>query len=358
MDEGVGIMLDFSPREYSIRELFDSYKRKETILSPKFQRRPVWEYKAKSYLVDSILSGFPIPRIFIRESTNLDMSARREIVDGQQRLKAIFDFLNDGFKVSKVHNKTFGGLFYSELPEDVKRDFLKYPISAVMLIDLDDNAVFDIFARLNTYSIRLNSQELLNSQYFGVYKQLVYRLAQEYRSFWIESGILSEKHISRMEDAKLVSELLSAIVNQRIISNSFEQSKKIYAQYDDSFDQAGEIENNFKESLDLFSKIYPQNFAETAFAKTPLFYSTFLAIYHMNHPLEMLGDRHILISENEIPKLRTALDEIDQMVMVPSEDLDRNQEAFIDTMKKNTTTPDVRLRRCRYIVDQIVMALE
>ncbi|MCI5483497.1 MAG: DUF262 domain-containing protein, partial [Clostridiales bacterium] len=190
MQEVIGIMLDFNPREYSIRELYDSYRRKETILSPKFQRRPVWEYKAKSYLIDSILSGFPIPRIFVRERTNLDMSACREIIDGQQRLKTIFDFMNDGFRISKVHNKEYGGMCYSELPDEVKRDFLKYPISAILLIDLDDNAVFDIFARLNTYSVKLNNQELLNSQYFGVYKQLVYRLAQEYRTFWVESGIL------------------------------------------------------------------------------------------------------------------------------------------------------------------------
>ena len=139
--EGCGIMLDFNPREYSIRELYDSYKRGETILSPKFQRRPVWDYKAKSYLIDSIVCGFPIPRIFIRESTNLDMSAKREIVDGQQRLKTIFDFLNDGFKISKVHNLEFGNKTYSELPEDVQRDFLKYPISAVLLIDLSDNEI-------------------------------------------------------------------------------------------------------------------------------------------------------------------------------------------------------------------------
>ncbi len=66
---------DFNSREYSIRELFDSYKRGETVLSPKFQRRPVWDYKAKSYLMDSIISGFPIPRVFIRESIKLDMTA-------------------------------------------------------------------------------------------------------------------------------------------------------------------------------------------------------------------------------------------------------------------------------------------
>lgn len=354
--EGCGIMLDFNPREYSIRELFDSYKRGETILSPKFQRRPVWDYKAKSYLIDSIICGYPIPRIFIRESTNLDMSAKREIVDGQQRLQTIFDFLNDGFKISKVHNAKFGNKTYSELTEDVQRDFLKYPISAVLLIDLSDNDVFDIFARLNTYSVKLNNQELLNSQFFGLYKKLVYKLAQEYRPFWIESGILSEKNISRMDDAKLVSDLLSAIVKNKIESNSFEQSKKIYAQYDDEFEDYGRIERQFKYTLDLFSKVYGESFAETSFTKLPLFYSSFLALYHMNYPLSMFGIPGISISQSNLPKIKTALDDIDIMVS-EQESLKKEEEDFILTLKKNTTTPDVRMRRCKFIINRLVDCL-
>lgn len=358
MVEGCGIVLDFSQREYSIRELFDSYKRGETILSPKFQRRPVWEYKAKSYLIDSIISGFPIPRIFIRELTQMDMSASREIIDGQQRLKTIFDFINDGFKISKVHNSTYGGKCYSELPDEVKRDFLKYPISAVMLIDLDDNAVFDIFARLNTYSVKLNNQELLNSQFFGFYKQLIYRLAQEYRTFWLDSGILSEKGISRMDDAKLVSELLSVIVTGSITSNSFEQSKKLYGQYDDCFAEAPVIERRFKTTLDLFCKVYPQNFSSTSFVKSPLFYSTFLSLYHLNYPIATFGGNHHSFDENSIPKLRTALDEIDRLACTSIDELSGEDEAFVFTLKKNTTTPDVRVRRCKYIIEKLLNAFE
>lgn len=349
-------MLDFNPREYSIRELYDSYKRGETILSPKFQRRPVWDYKAKSYLIDSIVSGFPIPRIFIRESTHLDMSAKREIVDGQQRLKTIFDFLNDGFKISKVHNAEFGNKTYSELPEDIQKDFLKYPISAVLLIDLSDNEVFDIFARLNTYSVKLNSQELLNSQFFGVFKQLVYKLAQEYRSFWIESGILSEKNISRMEDAKLVSDLLAVIVKNKIESNSFIQSKKLYAQYDDEFNDSRTVENRFKYTLDLLCKIYKDNFSETAYTKIPLFYSTFLALYHMNYPILAFDMPNITISEHDLPKIKTALDDID-IIVSEEEVLCKTDEDFVLTLKKNTTTPDVRMRRCKYIIQKLLESL-
>lgn len=349
-------MLDFNPREYSIRELFDSYKRGETILSPKFQRRPVWDYKAKSYLIDSIICGFPIPRIFIRESTNLDMSAKREIVDGQQRLKAIFDFLNDGFKISRVHNAEYGNMTYSELPESIQRDFLKYPISAVLLIDLNDNEVFDIFARLNTYSVKLNNQELLNSQFFGVYKRLVYSLAQEYRPFWLESGILSEKNISRMEDAKLVSDLLAVIVKNKIESNSFEQSKKIYAQYDDEFEDAEKFEMQFKFTLDLFSKVYELSFSETSYVKIPLFYSTFLALYHMNYQLSVFGAEHVIISEKDLPRIKTVLDDID-ILITEKDNLDKEEEDFILTLKKNTTTPDVRLRRCKFIIKRLVKSL-
>ncbi|MBR3639251.1 MAG: DUF262 domain-containing protein, partial [Clostridia bacterium] len=331
---------------------------KETVLSPKFQRRPVWEYKAKSYLIDSILSGLPIPRVFIRERTNVDMTSCREIIDGQQRLKTIFDFINDGFKVSKVHNKEFGGLCYSELPDEVKKDFLKYPISAILLIDLDDNAVFDIFARLNTYSVKLNNQELLNSQYFGVYKQLVYRLAQEYRSFWVEAGILSEKAISRMEDAKLVSELLSVIVEGNIISNNFEQCKKIYSKYDDSFEDAEQIERQFKQTLDLFSKIYPDDFSETAYAKAPLFYSAFIALFHMNNPIQVFGNSAHSVDENSISKIRTVFDEIASIVAEPIEVLEKDEADFVLTLKKNTTTPDVRTRRCKYIINKLMSGLE
>lgn len=346
-------MLDFGQREYSIRELYESYNRKEIVLSPKFQRRPVWEYKAKSYLIDSILKGLPIPRIFVREKTNFDMTAIREIVDGQQRLKTIFDFINDGFKVNKIHNSQYGGKLFSELDDNIKKEFLKYPISAVMFIDLDDNTIFDIFARLNTYSVKLNNQELLNSQFFGLFKRLVYSLSQEYRTFWLDSRILSEKGISRMEDAKLVSDLLSVIVNKKIDSNSFELNKKLYAKYDDEFADYELIEQRFKNVIDIISKIYGNSISQTNYTKLPLFYSLFLVVYHINYSLGFLKDCNgITIDTTNLSKLKTALDQID-------DDIDNGTDkpeilALIQTLKKNTTTPVVRIDRCKILLDLLL----
>lgn len=351
--KGTGIMFTFSPREYSIRELFDSYKRKETILSPKFQRRSVWELKAKSYLIDSILRGLPIPRIFIREKTNIDLTAVREIVDGQQRLKAIFDFIQDGFKINKIHNAEYGDKSYSDLPDDVKSDFLKYSISAVMLIDLADEDIIDIFARLNTYSVKLNAQEQLNSQYFGLYKQLVYRLAAEYRTFWIESNLISEKGISRMEDAKMITELLAVIVTGKITSNSIENNSRLYKTYDDEFPKQASIEKNLKTVIDLISRLFDDNIKETAYSKIPLFYSLVLVLYHMFDPISDFTFPSIAINEDNIPKLKTALEEIDAIVCNDNQ----KYEDFIVTLNKNTTTPNVRMHRCEFMGHLIVQYL-
>jgi len=80
-------------------------------------------------------------------------------------------------------------MYYSDLGDNAKADFLQYTISSLLLIDLPDGDILNMFARLNTYSVKLNNQELLNSQYFGYYKQLVYRLASEYGTFWIDNKI-------------------------------------------------------------------------------------------------------------------------------------------------------------------------
>lgn len=342
-------MATFGQREYSIRELFDSYNRKELILSPKFQRRSVWEYKAKSYLIDSIVRGLPIPRLFIREKSRLDLTVIKEIVDGQQRLRTIFDFLNNGFVISPIHNPEFGNFKFKDLPDDRKMAFLNYTLSAVILIDLGDDEVFNIFSRLNTYAIKLNSQELLNSQFFGCYKQLVYHLAGEYRKFWLDSHLLSERSIARMEDAKLVSQLLSVIVSGKIESNSFKTDSYLYRKYDDNFPESSTLEHNFKETVDLISNIYNDELRDTAFSQVPLFYSLFLVLYHFKYNIQTFNLPTFPISLADIPRIRTALDDIDAKLKEkePAQDISE----LLLTLTRNTTTPKVRIKRCKILGD-------
>src|SRR3972149_11758879 len=103
-------MKSYDSRTYSINDFVEWDKAKQLELNPRFQRRPVWTDKAKSFLIDTILRGKPIPKIFIRQKINVSTkTSTREVVDGQQRLRTILPFFNDGWVVSKRQNPRHGG---------------------------------------------------------------------------------------------------------------------------------------------------------------------------------------------------------------------------------------------------------
>ena len=71
---------------YTINDFYGWYENKELVLAPKYQRKAVWNSKAESYLIDTILRGLPIPQVFVRQSIDpLLRKTQREVIDGQQR---------------------------------------------------------------------------------------------------------------------------------------------------------------------------------------------------------------------------------------------------------------------------------
>ena len=147
-------MKGFDSTTYSVNDFLEWHERNQLVLSPKFQRRSVWRDAAKSFLIDSILRETPLPKIFIRQLTDIKTRTTiREVVDGQQRLRTILDYINDGFKVKKVHNPENGEKYFSQLDEDAQSAILTYKFSVDTLIGVEDGEIMDIFARLNTYWI-------------------------------------------------------------------------------------------------------------------------------------------------------------------------------------------------------------
>ena len=75
-------MKNFDTRVYNISDFIEWDSSSLLNLSPEFQRRAVWSEKAKSYLIDTILRGLPVPPVFIREKIDINTSRSiREVID-------------------------------------------------------------------------------------------------------------------------------------------------------------------------------------------------------------------------------------------------------------------------------------
>lgn len=84
--------------QLSIFELHRRSVRGDIILQPHYQRKDVWTRSKKSKLIESVLCNIPIPSIYLAETKDGDW----EVIDGQQRLRAFFDFIEGKYKLSQM----------------------------------------------------------------------------------------------------------------------------------------------------------------------------------------------------------------------------------------------------------------
>ena len=356
----------FHTRNYSIRDFEEWDDRGELTLQPKFQRREVWSEKARSYLIDTIIRGKPIPKVYMRQSVNAKTRrAKREIVDGQQRLHTVLSFLKDGFKLSKSHHKTLGGRLFSALDEDTKGDILKYEFVVDLLEDMPDNEVYDVFARINTYSEKLKAQELRNAKWFGDFKSCVYELAKEFTTFFIENKIFSEKSVLRMAEAEYISDLLIAQQNG-ITAGDRRNIDNAYEEYDDDFPNREQHEQRFRETIDAIAAIFKKDLPQSEFKAIRLMYPLFCAVYHMKWGLPKLKSTRKALKVADYPKIKTALEGIDSLIEKIKDaeteheeiKLSADDRKFYDALTVHWVHADKRTIMADYICRKMMKVLE
>ncbi len=343
-------MKSYDSRTYSINDFVEWDKAKQLELNPRFQRRPVWTDKAKSFLIDTILRGKPIPKIFIRQKINVTTKTSvREVVDGQQRLRTILSFIKDGFAVSKRQNAEFGGLLFSQLPEDVQAQVLAYEISVDLLINLPDPEVLDIFSRLNSYAVVLNEQEKINADHFGPFKVLADKIGHKYYEYWTKQGILTAKSVMRMQEVSLVADLLIAMLEG---IKAKKQLKKFYDVYEGSFDHdTEELEANFDHVVNVIGGIYPEGLSDTEFRRSHLFYSLFTAVAHRELGIPQLHAPKGKIAKKAFDAVRNRLDRVEEMFAEAEiENLSKEEQQFIQDSRRATTDEAVRVRRAIFLL--------
>jgi hypothetical protein len=135
-----------------IETLFSRIKNNDINLQPDFQRGEVWSPIKKKKLIDSILRGWKIPPIHFVSNK---LSSIDEVLDGQQRLVAIRDFMDnvisiDGsFPPIDQGMQMLDGKLYRDLPEKRQRDFRKYIVYVIRLSEYKPEEPAELFYRLN-----------------------------------------------------------------------------------------------------------------------------------------------------------------------------------------------------------------
>ena len=143
-------------KRYSDSKPISSVVRREEKTDPKpeYQRSPVWSKKQKQLLIDTILRDLDIPKFYLRALK--DSPYDWEVVDGQQRLRTIWEFRKGEYKIAKdadpIGSIEIANLSYGDLPEDLKDRFDSYALDIVVLEDAMQDEVEEMFLRLQNGS--------------------------------------------------------------------------------------------------------------------------------------------------------------------------------------------------------------
>jgi hypothetical protein len=200
--------MHLTPSDPDIATLIRKINQGRLDLQPNFQRGEVWGKAKKQRLIDSILRGWHIPPVHVIQVPNSD---KQEVLDGQQRLAAIRDFLGGDFRINgnqePQENRILDleGLSWKDLPKEIASKIEDFTIRVLTISDYKPGEPGELFYRLNQPT-NLTSAEQRNA-YFGEARQQVKELSEHMINLGFERETLGFSN-SRMAYDDVISKLL------------------------------------------------------------------------------------------------------------------------------------------------------
>jgi len=266
----------------------DRYREDTLKIKLPYQRKPVWAARQKCYLIESILMGLPIPEIYIQQITSPEGTTIYNIVDGQQRIRTVLQFIgseteldeqgHNKFALDKLSpNSKWKNLTFADLSDEEKKSFYGYRFGVRLLITENEAEVRDMLMRLNKFLTPLNAQELRNATYSGPFFRLAENLAES--DYWAENRIVKAAAIRRMNDIEFVSELLIGVLHgpQGGSGKVIDEYYKQYEDYDEEFPEQRSATKLFNQTLQTVQAVLP-SIKETRWSNKTDFYTLFLVV--------------------------------------------------------------------------------
>lgn len=163
--------------DFSLTTIANMVENNSIDIAPHYQRRDRWSDDKQSALIESFLLNVPVPPVYLSE----DDYGRYSVIDGKQRITAIFEFLNGELKLKNLKEFTnLNGVTFFDLPQQLKNVLSVRPFIRVitLLKQSDPELKYEVFLRLNTGGETLKRQEVRNVAYSGKFNNLLLELSE------------------------------------------------------------------------------------------------------------------------------------------------------------------------------------
>jgi hypothetical protein len=215
--------MHLTPSDPDIATLIRKIDSQRLDLQPNFQRGEVWSKIKKQRLIDSILRGWHIPPVHIVQVPDSD---RQEVLDGQQRLAAIRDFIRNEFPINGSQEPldddilNLDGKFWHELPSTITSRVEDFTLRVLTISDFQPGEPGELFYRLNQPT-NLTSAEQRNA-YFGEARGQIKELVEQMEDLGFSKNTLGFSN-SRMAYDDVIAKCLISIelgtISKKVTAN-------------------------------------------------------------------------------------------------------------------------------------------
>jgi len=342
--------------EQTINQLALMFSHGMINLEPGFQRRSVWATRDRQRLIQSIVSHYPLPSIFLHKRSSRGKLVY-DVIDGKQRLESILMFVRQGrfkrdaFEVRLDLDDQPGPEWHDWL--DIKRhypqvrhEFEGYKIQTVEVTGrLAD--IIDLFVRINSTGKPLTSGEKRHARFYDSrFLMEAEVLVNRFRNYLLGERIISQTQLDRMKGTELVAELLMSIQQGGIINKKTALDRAIG---NDSVNgnTLGKISREFVATINMVRRMFP-DIRETRFRNTVDYYSLFMLVWEMHNLGFVLNDRRRnKIAFRLLRKLSAGVDQLrDQLKRVkPPKRTPAVYSEYLLTVQGDTDSAATRERR-------------